>query len=292
MLTYVSILAKILALMSVASVVYLIIEFKRNLGFTKYLTRQDIDELYNYQWEDYELESLGEILIDRKKILKMIALFAAVAILSMSIVAVVNSAKVQKVGTVEDLLNAMYVTDVKDIGKNLESLDGAVSKKVMDKLNPDNIDNLQDRYITVSNPANKIRIINTATNGDNRYIEYQIINNGIIISNRRVNVSYSDGKINKFEEYILVPIDYVEENIDIPKDEDSQLEKSRKDTLEENLNLKDTSPNKDDKGSAEINEANNKNKENLQKNNEMQENTTSGAEVIDGDNLTQDDLFN
>lgn len=293
MLTYISILAKILALMSVASVVYLIIEFKRNTGFTKYLTRQDIDELYRYEWTQDELESLNSIIIDRRKIIKLISIFLAAAILSFSIVLVINSAKRHDTSDVEQLLNAMYVTDVKDIGANIKELDGIVSRKVISKLNPDNIDNLQDRYLTVSNPANKIRIINSATSGNNKYIEYQIVNNGIIISNRRLNISYDNNKISKFEEYILVPIDYVEENIETPEvGEENDIEKERKDVLEENLGTKITNPNVEDNtpGNTEGSKVNNEEK--VKQNIESGNKTTNKTNVIDGDNITADDLLN
>lgn len=293
MLTYISILAKILALMSVASVVYLIIEFKRNTGFTKYLTRQDIDELYRYEWTQDELESLNSIIIDRRKIIKLISMFAAVAILSFSIVLVINSAKRHDTSDVEQLLNAMYVTDVKDISSNIKELDGIVSRKVISKLNPDNIDNLQDRYLTVSNPANKIRIINSATNGNNKYIEYQIVNNGIIISNRRLNISYDNNKISKFEEYILVPIDYVEENIETPEvGEENDIEKERKDVLEENLGTKTTNPNVEDNTSDNTEGLKVNNKEKVNQNTESGNKTTNKTNIIDGDNITADDLLN
>ena len=209
---YVSIVLQAYSLIAVLTIFYLIFVFYKYTSFTKYLTRQDIDDLYNYNWSKEDLNTLQWLILDRKSIAKMIGFFALSLLLSITIVIGINKANHKDIEKVQPILEAMYTSDVNQIEDNLIKNQKYLSKPILEKLTTKNIDNIRDRYATVSSSQNTLNIVSSIVIGNEQYIEYQILSGDTIISNRRLHVKYTNNVITEFDEDILIPVEYLEEN--------------------------------------------------------------------------------
>lgn len=228
---YLSIIIKILLAISIVSIIYLMVAFIKNVGFTKYLTKDDITQLYNYQWTTDELDTLNLIIVNRKTIFKLISIFTLSAMFCIITMVFLNNAKVKDVDDVQGILTASYCNNISDIEEKLQEYKPIMTKDVYNELTPDNIDNINSRYVNISSPMNEIRIISSLTQGNQKFIDFQILNNGLVVSNRRVELIYSDGKISKFKETLEIPVTMMaDEDINrnlIQQEDDNNLEKPK-----------------------------------------------------------------
>lgn len=273
---YLSIIIKILLAISIVSIIYLMVAFIKNVGFTKYLTKDDITQLYNYQWTTDELDTLNLIIVNRKTIFKLISIFTLSAMFCIITMVFLNNAKVKDVDDVQGILTASYCNNISDIEEKLQEYKPIMTKDVYNELTPDNIDNINSRYVNISSPMNEIRIISSLTQGNQKFIDFQILNNGLVVSNRRVELIYSDGKISKFKETLEIPVTMMaDEDINrnlIQQEDDNNLEKP-----------KDNKEDEDSLNKSDVNtEKENSNKEN------SQENPTNSEQ----NNLSASDIFN
>lgn len=223
-LMYLSIISKIYTIVAGVFLIFLIVGFIRNIGFSKYLTKEDINELYNYNWSEYEVESLNILLLSRKKLIKLISIIMVSLVFTNALTISISNSRFKNVDNVGKLLNTMYCNDISNIDNDLKNLD-FISKDLYEKLSANNIDNIEDRYSGITSKDNNIRILNSYTVADEQTVNYQIINSGVVISNRTTTIKYIDGKIGKFDESILVPVDYVDNVLDEkPSTKENNLE--------------------------------------------------------------------
>lgn len=273
---YLSIIIKILLAISIVSIIYLMVAFVKNIGFTKYLTRDDITQLYNYQWTADELDTLNLIIVNRKTIFKLISIFTLSAIFCISTMVFLNNAKVKNIEDVQGILTASYCNNISDIEDKLQEYKPIMTKDVYNELTPDNIDNINSRYVNISSPMNEIRIISSLTQGNQKFIDFQILNNGLVVSNRRVELIYSDGKISKFKETLEIPVTMMaEEEINrnlVQQEDDHNLE----------------NPEDDKENNNDLNSIQNNTKEGKQ-NKEIKEESPTNSEQ---NNLSASDIFN
>lgn len=273
---YLSIIIKILLAISIVSIIYLMVAFIKNVGFTKYLTKDDITQLYNYQWTTDELDTLNLIIVNRKTIFKLISIFTLSAMFCIITMVFLNNAKVKDVDDVQGILTASYCNNISDIEEKLQEYKPIMTKDVYNELTPDNIDNINSRYVNISSPMNEIRIISSLTQGNQKFIDFQILNNGLVVSNRRVELIYSDGKISKFKETLEIPVTMMaDEDINrnlIQQEDDNNLEKPK--------------DHKEDEDSLNKSDVNTKKEISNGENN--QENPTNSEQ----NNLSASDIFN
>ncbi len=273
---YLSIIIKILLAISIVSIIYLMVAFIKNVGFTKYLTKDDITQLYNYQWTTDELDTLNLIIVNRKTIFKLISIFTLSAMFCIITMVFLNNAKVKDVDDVQGILTASYCNNISDIEEKLQEYKPIMTKDVYNELTPDNIDNINSRYVNISSPMNEIRIISSLTQGNQKFIDFQILNNGLVVSNRRVELIYSDGKISKFKETLEIPVTMMaDEDINknlIQQEDDNNLEKPK--------------DHKEDEDSLNKSDVNTKKEISNGENN--QENSTNSEQ----NNLSASDIFN
>lgn len=273
---YLSIIIKILLAISIVSIIYLMVAFIKNVGFTKYLTKDDITQLYNYQWTTDELDTLNLIIVNRKTIFKLISIFTLSAMFCIITMVFLNNAKVKDVDDVQGILTASYCNNISDIEEKLQEYKPIMTKDVYNELTPDNIDNINSRYVNISSPMNEIRIISSLTQGNQKFIDFQILNNGLVVSNRRVELIYSDGKISKFKETLEIPVTMMaDEDINrnlIQQEDDNNLEKPK--------------DNKEDEDSL------NKSDVNTEKENSNEENSQENPTNSEQNNLSASDIFN
>lgn len=273
---YLSIVLKILLAISIVSLIYLIVAFIKNIGFTKYLTKDDITQLYNYQWTSEELDALNLIIVNRKTIFKLVSVFALTSMFCIISIVFLNNAKVKNIDDIKGILTATYCHDISEIGKNLQEYKVLMTKDVYSELTPDNIDNINSRYVNISSSMNEIRIISSLSQGNQKFVEFQILNNGLVVSNRRVELLYSDGVISKFNETLEIPVTMMAED-----DIRSSIE--QEDNVDNHENIEDST--KLDKTS-----------DNSQDNNSKNESRTSNEGVneptgTEQDNLSAEDIF-
>lgn len=273
---YLSIIIKILLAISIVSIIYLMVAFIKNVGFTKYLTKDDITQLYNYQWSTDELDTLNLIIVNRKTIFKLISIFTLSAMFCIITMVFLNNAKVRDVDDVQGILTASYCNNISDIEEELQEYKPIMTKDVYNELTPDNIDNINSRYVNISSPMNEIRIISSLTQGNQKFIDFQILNNGLVVSNRRVELIYSDGKISKFKETLEIPVTMMaDEDINrnlIQQEDDNNLEKP-----------KDHKEDEDSLNKSDINT-----KKEISNGENNQENPTNSEQ----NNLSASDIFN
>lgn len=273
---YLSIIIKILLAISIVSIIYLMVAFIKNVGFTKYLTKDDITQLYNYQWTTDELDTLNLIIVNRKTIFKLIFIFTLSAMFCIITMVFLNNAKVKDVDDVQGILTASYCNNISDIEEKLQEYKPIMTKDVYNELTPDNIDNVNSRYVNISSPMNEIRIISSLTQGNQKFIDFQILNNGLVVSNRRVELIYSDGKISKFKETLEIPVTMMaDEDINrslIQQEDDDNLEKAKY-NKEDDSNL-------------------NKSHINTEKDSYNKENNQEGPSNSEQNNLSASDIFN
>lgn len=273
---YLSIIIKILLAISIVSIIYLMVAFIKNVGFTKYLTKDDITQLYNYQWTTDELDTLNLIIVNRKTIFKLISIFTLSAMFCIITMVFLNNAKVKDVDDVQGILTASYCNNISDIEEKLQEYKPIMTKDVYNELTPDNIDNVNSRYVNISSPMNEIRIISSLTQGNQKFIDFQILNNGLVVSNRRVELIYSDGKISKFKETLEIPVTTMaDEDINrslIQQEDDDNLEKAKY-NKEDDSNL-------------------NKSHINTEKDSYNKENNQEGPSNSEQNNLSASDIFN
>lgn len=273
---YLSIIIKILLAISIVSIIYLMVAFIKNIGFTKYLTKDDITQLYNYQWTTDELDTLNLIIVNRKTIFKLISIFTLSAMFCIITMVFLNNAKVKDVDDVQGILTASYCNNISDIEDKLQEYKPIMTNDVYNALTPDNIDNVNSRYANISSPMNEIRIISSLTQGNQKFIDFQILNNGLVVSNRRVELIYSDGKISKFKETLEIPVTMMaDEDINrnlVQQEDGDNLEKSKYD--KEN----DSNVNKPHNNIDKVNSNEEK----------KQENPTNSEQ----NNLSANDIFN
>lgn len=273
---YLSIIIKILLAISIVSIIYLMVAFIKNVGFTKYLTKDDITQLYNYQWSTDELDTLNLIIVNRKTIFKLISIFTLSAMFCIITMVFLNNAKVRDVDDVQGILTASYCNNISDIEEKLQEYKPIMTKDVYNELTPDNIDNINSRYVNISSPMNEIRIISSLTQGNQKFIDFQILNNGLVVSNRRVELIYSDGKISKFKETLEIPVTMMaDEDINrnlIQQEDDNNLEKP-----------KDHKEDEDSLNKSDINT-----KKEISNGENNQENPTNSEQ----NNLSASDIFN
>lgn len=273
---YLSIIIKILLAISIVSIIYLMVAFIKNVGFTKYLTKDDITQLYNYQWTTDELDTLNLIIVNRKTIFKLISIFTLSAMFCIITMVFLNNAKVKDVDDVQGILTASYCNNLSDIEEKLQEYKPIMTKDVYNELTPDNIDNVNSRYVNISSPMNEIRIISSLTQGNQKFIDFQILNNGLVVSNRRVELIYSDGKISKFKETLEIPVTMMaDEDINrslIQQEDDDNLEKAKY-NKEDDSNL-------------------NKSHINTEKDSYNKENNQEGPSNSEQNNLSASDIFN
>lgn len=273
---YLSIIIKILLAISIVSIIYLMVAFIKNVGFTKYLTKDDITQLYNYQWTTDELDTLNLIIVNRKTIFKLISIFTLSAMFCIITMVFLNNAKVKDVDDVQGILTASYCNNISDIEEKLQEYKPIMTKDVYNELTPDNIDNVNSRYVNISSPMNEIRIISSLTQGNQKFIDFQILNNGLVVSNRRVELIYSDGKISKFKETLEIPVTMMaDEDINrslIQQEDDDNLEKAKY-NKEDDSNL-------------------NKSHINTEKDSYNKENNQEGPSNSEQNNLSASDIFN
>lgn len=273
---YLSIIIKILLAISIVSIIYLMVAFIKNVGFTKYLTKDDITQLYNYQWTTDELDTLNLIIVNRKTIFKLISIFTLSAMFCIITMVFLNNAKVKDVDDVQGILTASYCNNISDIEEKLQEYKPIMTKDVYNELTPDNIDNVNSRYVNISSPMNEIRIISSLTQGNQKFIDFQILNNGLVVSNRRVELIYADGKISKFKETLEIPVTMMaDEDINrslIQQEDDDNLEKAKY-NKEDDSNL-------------------NKSHINTEKDSYNKENNQEGPSNSEQNNLSTSDIFN
>lgn len=273
---YLSIIIKILLAISIVSIIYLMVAFIKNVGFTKYLTKDDITQLYNYQWTTDELDTLNLIIVNRKTIFKLISIFTLSAMFCTITMVFLNNAKVKDVDDIQGILTASYCNNISDIEEKLQEYKPIMTKDVYNELTPDNIDNVNSRYVNISSPMNEIRIISSLTQGNQKFIDFQILNNGLVVSNRRVELIYSDGKISKFKETLEIPVTMMaDEDINrslIQQEDDDNLEKAKY-NKEDDSNL-------------------NKSHINTEKDSYNKENNQEGPSNSEQNNLSASDIFN
>lgn len=273
---YLSIIIKILLAISIVSIIYLMVAFIKNVGFTKYLTKDDITQLYNYQWTTDELDTLNLIIVNRKTIFKLISIFTLSAMFCIITMVFLNNAKVKDVDDVQGILTASYCNNISDIEEKLQEYKPIMTKDVYNELTPDNIDNVNSRYVNISSPMNEIRIISSLTQGNQKFIDFQILNNGLVVSNRRVELIYSDGKISKLKETLEIPVTMMaDEDINrslIQQEDDDNLEKAKY-NKEDDSNL-------------------NKSHINTEKDSYNKENNQEGPSNSEQNNLSASDIFN
>ena len=273
---YLSIIIKILLAISIVSIIYLMVAFIKNVGFTKYLTKDDITQLYNYQWTTDELDTLNLIIVNRKTIFKLISIFTLSAMFCIITMVFLNNAKVKDVDDVQGILTASYCNNISDIEEKLQEYKPIMTKDVYNELTPDNIDNVNSRYVNISSPMNEIRIISSLTQGNQKFIDFQILNNGLVVSNRRVELIYSDGKISKFKETLEIPVTMMAD-----KDINRSLIQQ-----EDDDNLEKVKYNKEDDSNL------NKSHINTEKDSYNKENNQEGPSNSEQNNLSASDIFN
>lgn len=273
---YLSIIIKILLAISIVSIIYLMVAFIKNVGFTKYLTKDDITQLYNYQWTTDELDTLNLIIVNRKTIFKLISIFTLSAMFCIITMVFLNNAKVKDVDDVQGILTASYCNNISDIEEKLQEYKPIMTKDVYNELTPDNIDNVNSRYVNISSPMNEIRIISSLTQGNQKFIDFQILNNGLVVSNRRVELIYSDGKISKFKETLEIPVTMMaDEDINrnlVQQEDDNNLEKLKDDKADD----------------SDLNKSYN----DIEKDSSNEENNQESPTNSEQNNLSASDIFN
>lgn len=273
---YLSIIIKILLAISIVSIIYLMVAFIKNVGFTKYLTKDDITQLYNYQWTTDELDTLNLIIVNRKTIFKLISIFTLSAMFCIVTMVFLNNARVKDVDDIKGILTASYCNDISDIEEKLQEYKPLITKDVYNELTPDNIDNVNSRYVNISSPMNEIRIISSLTQGNQKFIDFQILNNGLVVSNRRVELIYSDGKISKFKETLEIPVTMMaDEDINrnlVQQEDDNNLEKLKDDKADD----------------SDLNKSYN----DIEKDSSNEENNQESPTNSEQNNLSASDIFN
>lgn len=273
---YLSIIIKILLAISIVSIIYLMVAFIKNVGFTKYLTKDDITQLYNYQWTTDELDTLNLIIVNRKTIFKLISIFTLSAMFCIVTMVFLNNAKVKDIDDIKGILTASYCNDISDIEEKLQEYKPLITKDVYNELTPDNIDNVNSRYVNISSPMNEIRIISSLTQGNQKFIDFQILNNGLVVSNRRVELIYSDGKISKFKETLEIPVTMMaDEDINrnlVQQEDDNNLEKLKDDKADD----------------SDLNKSYN----NIEKDSSSEDSNQENPANSEQNNLSASDIFN
>ena len=273
---YLSIIIKILLAISIVSIIYLMVAFIKNVGFTKYLTKDDITQLYNYQWTTDELDTLNLIIVNRKTIFKLISIFTLSAMFCIVTMVFLNNAKVKDVDDIKGILTASYCNDISDIEEKLQEYKPIMTKDVYNELTPDNIDNVNSRYVNISSSMNEIRIISSLSQGNQKFIDFQILNNGLVVSNRRVELIYSDGKISKFKETLEIPVTMMaDEDINrnlVQQEDDNNLEKLKDDKADD----------------SDLNKSYN----DIEKDSSNEENNQESPTNSEQNNLSASDIFN